>query len=164
MQKFCKFGASGEGGDWASSVPSWCVFDLRVAVYPGDDLNARRAELEACIRDSASRDAFLRNAPPQIDYNGFLAEGYILKDSGDAEIALGWAHEKAYGMKLKAEITTGTTDARFFGLYADTPSLVYGPFSEGIHGFDERVNLESVRQNTQAIALFVADWCGLEKK
>ena len=153
-----------QGGDWASSVPSWCVFDLRVAVYPGDDLNSRRAELEACIRDAASQDAFLRNAPPQVKYNGFLAEGYVLKDADEAENALGWAHQEAYGQELRAEVTTATTDARFFGLYADTPGLVYGPLSEGIHGFDERVSLESVRQNTQAIALFIAEWCGLAVK
>ncbi|MCS5607594.1 MAG: ArgE/DapE family deacylase [Alphaproteobacteria bacterium] len=153
-----------QGGDWASSVPSWCVFDLRVAVYPGDDLNFRRAELEACIRDAASQEAFLRNAPPQVKYNGFLAEGYVLKDADKAENALGWAHQEAYGQELRAEVTTATTDARFFGLYADTPGLVYGPLSEGIHGFDERVSLESVRQNTQAIALFIAEWCGLAVK
>ena len=153
-----------KGGDWASSVPSWCVFDLRVAIYPGDDLDVRRAELEDCIQETASQDAFLRNAPPQITYNGFLAEGYILNDSEEAEMVLGSAHEEAYGEKLRTEITTATTDARFFGLYANTPGLVYGPLSEGIHGFDERVSLESMRQNTQAIALFVADWCGLTKK
>ena len=150
------------GGDWASSVPSWCVFDLRVAVYPGDDLGARRAELEDCIRQAASQDTFLRNAPPQITYNGFLAEGYVLQDADEAEAALGWAHAEAYGKPLQAHATTATTDARFFGLYADIPGLVYGPLSDAIHGFDERVNLESVRQNTQAMALFIAEWCGLE--
>ena len=102
-----------QGGDWASSVPSWCVFDLRVAVYPGDDLNSRRAELEACIRDAASQDAFLRNAPPQVKYNGFLAEGYVLKDADEAENALGWGHQEAYGQELRAEVTTATTDAAF---------------------------------------------------
>ncbi len=153
-----------QGGDWASSVPSWCIFDLRVAVYPGDDLDARRAELEACIRDAASQDAFLRNAPPQVTYNGFLAEGYTLRDADEAEATLGRAHQAAYGRELTTQATTATTDARFFGLYADTPGLVYGPLSEAIHGFDERVNLESVRQNTQAMALFIADWCGLEEK
>ncbi|MFP6708749.1 MAG: ArgE/DapE family deacylase [Alphaproteobacteria bacterium] len=152
-----------EGGDWASSVPSWCVFDLRVAVYPGDDLAARRAELEACIHDAASQDAFLRNSPPQVTYNGFMAEGYTLHDADEAEATLGWAHESAYGQPLQLVATTATTDARFFGLYADIPGLVYGPTSDAIHGFDERVNLESVRQNTQAIALFIAEWCGLEE-
>lgn len=152
-----------EGGDWASSLPSWCVFDLRVAVYPGDDLAARRAELEDCIHQAASQDAFLRNAPPQVTYHGLMAEGYILQNADEAEAVLGRAHQAAYGAELPVVATTATTDARFFGLYADTPGLVYGPLSDAIHGFDERVNLESVRQNTQAMALFIAEWCGLEK-
>ena len=58
---------------------------------------------------------------------------------------------------------TATTDARFFGLYADTPALVYGPKAEAIHGFNERLNLESMRRVTKSIALFVAEWCGLAK-
>jgi acetylornithine deacetylase len=64
---------------------------------------------------------------------------------------------------MKEVSTTGTTDARFFGLYADIPALVYGPTADSIHGFDEKVDLESVRRVTQTMALFVAEWCGLEK-
>ena len=30
------------------------------------------------------------------------------------------------------------------------------------HGYDEAVDLDSVRKVTQTIALFIADWCGLE--
>ena len=41
-------------------------------------------------------------------------------------------------------------------------ALVYGPRAEGIHGFNERVDLDSMRRVTQATALFVAEWCGLE--
>jgi acetylornithine deacetylase len=54
-------------------------------------------------------------------------------------------------------------DARVFALYAGIPALVYGPRSRNIHGFDEAVELESVRRTTLAIALFVADWCGVEE-
>jgi acetylornithine deacetylase len=42
------------------------------------------------------------------------------------------------------------------------PCLVYGPLSEAIHGFDERVSLPSLKRVTQTIALFIAEWCGLE--
>lgn len=151
------------GGDWASSVPSWCLFDVRVSIFPGDNLQDRKAQIEAAIREAAQQDAFLRNAPPAVTYNGFLAEGYELKDADEAVAVLEGAHEAVFGEALTQTASTATTDARFFGLYADTPGLVYGPVSDGIHGFDERVNLESVRRNTQAIALFIADWCGLEK-
>ena len=60
-------------------------------------------------------------------------------------------------------VTPGYLDGRVFALYAGMPCLVYGPVSQNIHGFDERVNLESVRKITQATALFVAQWCGLER-
>jgi acetylornithine deacetylase len=151
-----------QGGDWASSVPAWCVFDMRVGVYPGDDLDARRAEIATCIEEAAAANPFLRTTPPVIRYNGFLAEGYRLVDAGAAEQALGAAHTAVRGDALQREAITATTDARFFGLYGGMPALVYGPHAENIHGFDERVDLESVRRTTQTIALFIAEWCGLE--
>ncbi|MEC8889501.1 MAG: ArgE/DapE family deacylase, partial [Pseudomonadota bacterium] len=45
----------------------------------------------------------------------------------------------------------------------DCPCLVYGPVSKDIHAFDERVSLASVQRITGTIALFIANWCGLEK-
>lgn len=149
------------GGDWASSVPAWCDFDVRVSVYPGQDLGEARGEIEACIRAAARDNPFLAKSPPEVIYNGFLSEGYLLEGAEDVERRLGEAHRAAYGTELRAEPSTATTDARFFGLYADIPALVYGPNSDCVHGFDERVELESVRRNTQAMALFIADWCGL---
>ncbi len=157
-----------EGGDWASSVPAWCCFDVRMAIYPGQDIDAARADLEACIYDAAKQDTFLKKNPPEIVYHGFLAEGYALvehdkPDTKQAIAALGRAHKVVTGNDLEKFAVTATTDARFFGLYADTPALVYGPTAESIHGFNERVKLESVRRITQSIALLIAGWCGLEE-
>ena len=73
------------------------------------------------------------------------------------------SHQASFGEPLVGRHITATTDARFFGLYAGIPALVYGPQSDDIHGFDERVNLDSVRKITQATALFIAEWCGLSK-
>ena len=42
------------------------------------------------------------------------------------------------------------------------PTLTYGPKSLDIHAFDERVHIDSVRKITKTIALFIAEWCGLE--
>jgi acetylornithine deacetylase len=151
------------GGDWASSVPAWCNFDVRVAVYPGQSIAEAKAEIEAVLRDAARSHRFLSNHPPDITYNGFEAEGYVLEGAEEPVGILRDAHRRSFGTELEELATTGTTDARFFGLYADTPALVYGPNSADIHGFDERVELESVRRITQAMALFTARWCGLEK-
>lgn len=156
-----------EGGDWASSVPAWCVFDMRIAIFPGQDVEAAKANITETILDAARQNDFLRNALPEILWHGFHAEGYALSDdhSDRAAAAIGaleTAHRAVTGAALDRTPITATTDARFFGLYADTPALVYGPRAEAIHGFNERVELESIRRITQSTALFIADWCGLE--
>jgi len=157
-----------EGGDWASSVPAWCVFDVRMGLFPGQDIEEAKRDIEATLRDAAAEHDFLRNNAPEIVYNGFIAEGYALSEDDrpatkQAIAALEEAHLAVNRKALDAQPITGTTDGRFFGLYADTPALVYGPRAEAIHGFDERVELDSVRRITQATALFIAEWCGLEK-
>jgi acetylornithine deacetylase len=152
-----------QGGDWASSVPAWCRFDVRVSVFPGQNLEDARHEIEDTIRTAAAANRFLANNPPEVVFDGFQAEGYVLEEGSDAEATLRAAHRMVYGAEPDVRVGTGTTDARFFGLYQGIPAMVYGPTAECIHGFNERVSLESMRRNTHAIALFVAGWCGLAR-
>jgi acetylornithine deacetylase len=156
------------GGDWASSVPAWCTIDVRMGIYPGQDIDEARAEIESSLFEAADRDAFLRENRPTITYNGFLAAGYSLTDHDKPEARLAIstlenAHQAVTGEALKQSTITATTDARYPGLYWDIPALVYGPAADSIHGFNERVEIESMRRITQSIALFIAEWCGLEK-
>jgi acetylornithine deacetylase len=151
------------GGDWASSVPSWCTFDCRIALYPGVEAAAAAREIEDCLRTMSARVPFLANNPPEVLYNGFFAEGYVLEEGSAAERTLERAHAASFGRDLEAFVTPGYLDGRVFVLYQDTPCLVYGPYAESIHAFDERVSLASVKRVTATIALFIAEWCGLEK-
>jgi acetylornithine deacetylase len=139
-----------EGGDWASSVPAWCTFDVR-------------REIEDFLRHASSGHSFLSNNPPDVTYNGFFAEGYELKEGSDAENVLATAHQSVTSRALESITSLAYLDARVFVLYDDTPCLVYGPLSDNIHGFNEKVSLKSVRDVTNTIALFVANWCGVEK-
>ncbi|RUX83000.1 M20/M25/M40 family metallo-hydrolase, partial [Mesorhizobium sp. M2A.F.Ca.ET.040.01.1.1] len=156
-----------EGGDWPSSVPAWSTFDVRMAIYPGEDLDAAERELRACIAAGAAGSDYLRENAPEIVCHGFRAEGYSLeRDTSEpatnARELLAAMHQIVSGSPMTHAPITATTDARFFGLYADIPALVYGPVAERIHGYDERVLLASVKRVTQSIALFIAGWCGLE--
>ena len=151
------------GGDWASSVPAWCRLDVRAAIYPGVEPKDAAAEIERAIRRAAAADPFLSNSPPEVIFNGFFAKGYVLEEGTEAEATLSRSFEQAYeGERLKSFTTPGYLDGRVFVLYGECPCLVFGPRSENIHGFDERVSLESVLRVTKTIALFVADWCGVE--
>ncbi|MFC0243070.1 ArgE/DapE family deacylase [Rhodopseudomonas telluris] len=151
-----------KGGDWASSVPAWCDVDCRIAVLPGWSIADHQAEILACVA-AASRDhRFLSNNPPQVEWSGFLSEGYELTNSAEPEAAFGKAYDAVYGGATPDLVFTALTDTRFYGLNYDIPSLCFGASGEAMHGFNEYVDLDSLRQSTKATALFIAEWCGVE--
>jgi acetylornithine deacetylase len=150
------------GGDWASSVPGWCRLDCRIAIYPGVSADDAARAIRERVAGFARDDRFLSNNPPKVTFNGFFSEGYVLDPGSDAEAVLGEAHRAATGKELQSFMTAGYLDARVYALYDRIPALCYGPISQNIHGFDERVSLASVKRITTAMALFIADWCGVE--
>ena len=157
-----------EGGDWTSSVPAWCRFDVRMGLFPGQDMAQAKQDITDTIIEASQGNDFLRSNPPKVIFEGFQAEGYVLEDDNsenalDAIAKLEQAHEQINGQALLKKPITATTDARFFGLYGNIPALVYGPKASAIHGFNEAVELDSMRRVTQTTALFIARWCGLEK-
>ena len=151
-----------EGGDWGSSVPAWCRFQVRISIYPGQKAQDKLREITDHISSFARGDRFLAQNPPRVTQNGFNAEGYYLEPGSEAETVLGRAHEAAFGVPLESFTTPAYLDARVYALYNRIPTLCYGPVSRNIHGFDEYVSLESLRSVTKSMALFIAEWCGTE--
>ncbi len=150
------------GGDWASSVPAWCDVDCRIAILPGWSVSAMQAEIQACISAAARDHRFLSNNPPQVEWSGFLSEGYELTNSAGPEAAFAKAFDAVYGGEVPDRAFTALTDTRFYGLNYNIPSLCFGAHGGAMHGFNEWVDLESLRKTTKAMALFVAQWCGVE--
>ena len=150
------------GGDWPSSVPAWCHVDLRVALYPGTSAESGWKQITDLL-DGIDTDGQGNAIRAKAVQTGFFAEGYVLEEGSDAENVLAGAHRGVFGSELQSFTTPGYLDGRVFTLYGNTPTLVYGPVSEAIHGYDERVDVASVRRITKSIALFIAEWCGLEE-
>lgn len=151
-----------EGGDWASSVPAWCRLHCRIATYPGVAAEDAAREIEAAVAAFARSDPYLSNTPPQVTFNGFFVEGYVLEPGSAAEQALAWAHQAATGAPLQSFTSPAYLDTRVHALYDRVPALCYGPVSQNIHGFDERLSIASLERITIAMALFIAEWCGVE--
>jgi acetylornithine deacetylase len=151
-----------KGGDWASSVPAWCDVDCRISILPGWSVADAQAEIRACVATAARDHRFLSNNPPEVEWSGFLSEGYELKDSAEAEAAFGEAYSAVYGDKVEDLVFTALTDTRFYGLNCKIPSLCFGASGGAMHGFNEYVDLDSLRKATKAMALFIAAWCGVE--
>ncbi|MEV8143734.1 ArgE/DapE family deacylase [Specibacter sp. NPDC078709] len=152
-----------EGGDWASSVPDWCEFTMRVAVLPGTSVEDAWAEINDTVQRSGRENPAVAGMEPTVTKSGFFADGYVLEEGSDAENGLSAAHAQATGKELETLIVPGYIDSRVYGLYTGTPSMVFGPVAEKLHGSDERVSLDSLREVTKTMALFIADWCGVEE-
>ena len=151
-----------EGGDWGSSVPAWCRFQARVSLYPGWNAQEKLREICDHVADFARGDRFLAQQPPRITQNGFNGEGYYLEPGSEAEAVLARAHHAAFGEELRSAVMLAYLDARVYALYNRIPTLCYGPVARNIHGFDEYVDIDSVRAITKSMALFIAEWCGVE--
>src|SRR5947209_15092878 len=134
-----------QGGDWASSVPGWCRLDCRIAIYPGTSADEAARAIAERVTAFARGDRFLSNNPPMVSFNGFYAEGYVLEPGSHAQEVLAEAHRTATGRELESFMTAGYLDTRVHALYDKIPALCYGPISQNIHGFDERVSLVSVK-------------------
>lgn len=153
------------GGDWIASIPSDCVAEGRIGFYPGEDPQARAAEVEAFLRHVQAEDSALSGEGlVRLTWVGVMHAGYELAEDGAAERTLRAAHAATHGgADLPSYVMACYLDAAVFSVHGDVPSLVYGPIAENIHGIDERVSLSSLKRVTQTLALFAADWCGLEE-
>eukprot|EP01120_Amphizonella_sp_Union-15-10_P017302 TRINITY_DN9579_c0_g1_i1.p1 TRINITY_DN9579_c0_g1~~TRINITY_DN9579_c0_g1_i1.p1 ORF type:complete len:432 (+),score=68.91 TRINITY_DN9579_c0_g1_i1:86-1381(+) len=147
------------GGDWASSVPAWCTFECRVGFLPGVPISKVKSDIEACLKKAAEP----RKIEYKILYNGFHAEGCVMDRDNLLFVNLAECHQIVTGKPAKYEAITCTTDARFFQLYEGIPSTCYGPEAKNIHGIDESVSLDSMKQVAKVLAVFISKWCGLEK-
>ena len=143
-------------------MPAWCKVQCRIGIYPGVSAAQAAREIEEAVTAFSRRDTFLANNPPRITFNGFFAEGYVLEEGSDAERVLGDAHRAATGSALGSFMTAGYLDTRVHALYDKVPALCYGPNNRNIHGADECVSLSSLQRITGTMALFVAEWCGVE--
>ena len=151
-----------EGGDWTSTVPCEATVDVRVGFFPGTTLAEVRAELEATVDRAVAEDPALAGATVELEWRGFQAEGAEMDAADPMMTLLADLHERVTGAPIGHLASTATTDARFFQLYGDTPATCYGPEADAIHGIDESVSLASMMEVATVLALFMAEWCGLE--
>lgn len=149
------------GGDWASSVPEECVFEVRISCYPGESLEAVEARFKDRLLEAAGKDPWLSENPPSISFYAFRAEGCAIDRDEPVAASLIESHRQVTGEEPGFFSFTGTTDVRFFNLYHAIPATCYGPVGANLHAPDEWVDLESVKEVTKVLALAAMDWCDL---
>ena len=148
------------GGEWVSSVPTRCRIGMRVGVMLGYSAARTRADIEALVAQAATHDR-LRGATVQLEFKGFMAEPCLFDQQADIVTLCRRAWADATGGSLRDYAAPALTDGRHF-VHRGTPTAVFGPDAQDIHGIDESVGVASIHGCTRAIALAMAEWCGVE--
>ncbi|MGR5254306.1 ArgE/DapE family deacylase [Vibrio astriarenae] len=148
------------GGDWPSTVACYCEAEYRVGFFPGAQLDEVKASIEQTIGEVNLPEGM----KAEVEYSGFQAEGCEIEEQSPLITSVKHSHQLVTSQSCNSLASTATTDCRFFQLYGDTPATCYGPLAENIHGIDERVSITSTIEVAQVLAVFIAMWCGLEKR
>ena len=152
------------GGEWTSSVPTHCRVDMRLGFYPGRTPAEVRAQVEAQLKAAYAAHPQHGSVRYDISYQGFQAQGLVVDTTQPVIGQLMQCHHDIAGAEAPMFASTATTDVRFFHLYGNIPSTCYGPHGADIHGIDEWVSISSLQRVTAVLALFIARWCGLNRR
>jgi acetylornithine deacetylase len=150
-------------GAWPSSVPSECTLEARVGFYPGEDPEEIKKEVKEWILSAAKEDEWLRETPPEVTFYGFHAEGVSVDTSSELFEQLDESHQLTTKQPLETTSITCTTDIKYFNLHYGIPATCYGPLGGNMHGVNEWVDMESVKEVTKVYADFLIRWCGIQE-
>lgn len=152
------------GGNWASSVPAHAEMEGRIGFPPGMTVNEIMQRVSDCIEQAALKDKAFVTQKPILRFHGFRSEGHVIDTGHEGVHLLADCHHSLVGQEPEHYLSTCTTDLRAFHFYSRIAGTCYGPVAKNIHGIDECVEIESIRQVLKTYALFISRWCQLEKK
>ncbi len=148
-------------GDWPSTVPGTCTIECRVGWPPGESRETVISQIETAVFEATTTDPWLKEHKPLIEWFGWRARPHE-QDRNDPLVKM-IAHHSLNITNAEPSFSGGSAglDTRYF-VHHGTPAVVYGPWAERIHSFDERVTIDSTINVAKVIAATTLDWCGVK--
>lgn len=153
------------GGTWEAMYPASCEAVVDVQYLPGhidqDGTGQQvREEVMEWVREAASLDPWLAEHEPEWAWKCDFPPCELPTDHAIATIVLQAASD--VGRQGRAAGMDSWHDAATFSLYADTPTLSFGPGDlHHAHCADEFVPVDDLVDHCAATALSVMRWCGI---
>lgn len=152
-----------EAGDWPSTVPPEATLECRIGWPPGESADEIVSQVEEAVAAAADDDEWLREHPPTVEWFGWEAEPHeCRRDAAIVETARTNA-ERVCGAPGQFIGGLAGLDERFYVAHYDIPCPTVGPSGGNTHGADEYLDLDSLVEAAQTVALSAMDHCGVEK-
>ncbi|PCI54600.1 MAG: acetylornithine deacetylase [Alphaproteobacteria bacterium] len=153
-----------KGGNWASSVPAHAEMEARIGFPVGMTANEIMQLVSDRIELAAKQFPVFADNMPKLRFHGFRSEGHMVDLKNPGIKLLSDCHHSLTNQEPEHYLSTCTTDLRAFHFYSKTGGTCYGPVARNIHGIDESVDIESIRQTLKTYALFISRWCEIKEK
>jgi acetylornithine deacetylase len=152
-----------QAGNYPSAFPSSCLLKGSIGTVPGEDHEGvKRSLVEQIARESA-KDPWMKDHPPVVRFVGYDAQASEIPRSHPIVETVCRSYKEITGKDPEISGRQGAADTRFLNLYANTPTVIFGPGSTAVmHSNDEYVSIADYITSIKVMALSIYDWCGVE--
>ncbi len=149
-------------GTWPAIVPETLVAEGRIGAAIGERIPDVRRQLEEAVGQAASRDPWLTQHPPQVEWTGGTWEPTETPREHPLVQALSEAVGQATGRPASVRGASYGSDLRLFTNHFGIPGAHFGPGDiRQAHFTDEYVALAEVEVAAIALAATIVKFCGV---
>ncbi len=153
-----------DAGTYPSAPPANCTMWGRMGTLPGEDPMQAQQQLIDYVRKRSMQDAWLKCAPPEIQFDGYYAEPAEIPRDHPICQTVAISFEQVMGRCAPVMGHDGAGDSRFLIRYGRTPTVIFGPGAiTQMHADNECVDIEDVITATKVLAATILHWCGFEE-
>jgi acetylornithine deacetylase len=150
-------------GNYPSAFPSSCLLKGSIGTVPGEDHEGVKQSLVEQIARESAKDPWMKLHPPVVRFVGFDAQASEIPTGHPIVETVCRSYKEVTGNDPQISGRQGAADTRFLNLYANTPTVIFGPGSTAVmHSNDEYVSIEDYITSIKVMALSIYDWCGVE--
>jgi acetylornithine deacetylase len=150
-------------GNYPSAFPATCLLKGSIGTVPGEDHEGVKQSLVDQIHRAAQADPWMKLHPPKVRFVGYDAQASEIPRDHSIVHTVSKTYKEVTGKDPVISGRQGAADTRFLNLYADTPTVIFGPGSTAVmHSDDEYVSVDDYITSIKVMALSIYDWCNSE--
>jgi acetylornithine deacetylase len=151
-----------QAGIWPAIVPERLVCEGRIGVAIGEPLADARRQVEAVVAKAAGADPWLCEHPPTVEWVGGAWQGTATDASHPLVQTLTRVVGETTGSRPAVHGAPYGSDLRLFTNDFGIPGVLFGPGDIRVaHFTDEYVSIAEVEAATLALAVTLAEYCGI---
>lgn len=152
-----------EAGSYPSAFPANCLLKGSIGTLPGEDHEGVKQSLVDRVARAAADDPWMKDHPPTVRFIGYDAQASEIPCDHEIVTTVSRVYTEVTGATPEISGRQGAADTRFLNLYANTPTVIFGPGSTAVmHSDDEYVSVEDYLTAIKVMALSIYDWCNSE--